>query len=54
MAPFGASAYLRGMKRARIAALIALPFALVAGYLGWKVYHQMTTPLAVYVMQEGR
>jgi len=42
------------MKRVRIAALIAPPFALVAGYLGWKAYHQMTTPLPVYVVQESR
>jgi hypothetical protein len=42
------------MRRVRIAALVALPFALAAGYIGWKAYHQMTTPLPLYVVQTGR
>jgi hypothetical protein len=42
----------RFVQAFRIAALAALPFLLVGGYIGWKIYHQMHTPIGVLVIEE--
>ena len=39
------------IKRLRVVGLVALSFAIVGGYLATKAYHQMHTPLPLYIVQ---
>ena len=41
-------------KRLQVTIVVGAVFCVAAGWLAWKVYHQMHTPFPVLVIEGGR